>query len=541
MGNRQTDRLQSSSSSKEATRSIVEMTAALSEAPGFREGLEKVLEILVGIFDYRAAWVFLQDPVSGDVSFVAQKGLSPEVAELERDPDFAGCIVEYVLRSGQVIAVKDVCECTRLRRGKHRVPEGLGSHVAIPIRVGWKCMGVLNVGTSGKRNFPLPEVQYLATVAGIVSLGLRTEQRGGADEAGGIPVDALRRVVDKLADGLMLMENDATVTLLNLGGRSFLEGLSEIEKGEFFDRFGRIQGSVLADMRQNDGRAAEYEVELAPPGGKTLRVSAVPFAQKLKIVEKALLLVKDVSTEMVRDRRLRMDERVATVGMILEGLSHELNNPLAAVSGYLQYLDSKTKGQAQVQGLVQKALGELDRAIAMLRNFMDMKKTDRSRWVHQGVQKILVELFEEFRPAFDRCGIEGAFAAPRDLPPVWMDEERMAKVFRNILGNAVQKIEEGSGKGEIHIACQVKAGYVQVVFTDSGTQMLSSRRLQGYGPSLREDLTVKDRELSLAFCHAVVQEHDGVLYARSGEDGRTGFIVELPVATPGEAKPKNRE
>lgn len=534
MGSRHTDRLHEQYLSKDAVKSLLEMFLAASEAQSFRDAVERVFDIVLKMHDYKAAWVFLQDENWDRVSLYAHRGLNPSLVAAEAQTDCSECIIDFVMTTGQVIALKDMAGCKRLLRS---IPIDLSEvccHISLPIKLGWRTVGVLNLGTPCRRNFPVPEIQYLALVAGILSLRLKAERSGGTGQEGEISPEGLRKLVDKMMDGILLMEKDASVTLLNPKGRTFLESFSEIEKGEFFDRFGRIQGQILEELNNCTEELMEYELELSPPGGKILRISCVPLDRTPEGVENAFMVIKDVTREKTIARRARMDARVATVGPLLEGLSHELNNPLAAVSGYLQMLMRKHAKDESVMGIADKMEAELKRAITMVQNLIQMKQVDRSRRRRMEIERILIDLFEEFRPVFDRCNIQAAFAAPRGLPPLLVDVDKITQVFRNIIVNAVQKIEESRTRGTLDIAVQEKEGFVQVIFTDSGPKIFSSKRLFGYAPILREDVTVKDMELSLAYCYSVVQEHDGLLYAQTEGGNLTGFVVELPIPGPGE-------
>ena len=163
--------------------------------------------------------------------------------------------------------------------------------------------------------------------------------------------------------------------------------------------------------------------------------------------------------QTVRERteRLLQSEKVATMGSLLAGVAHELNNPLAALSGHAQLL----RQSAQEPALVRRA-EKIDQAatrcVRIVRNFLSLARQrvpERSQvWLKAVVEEAVELLAYELRTA----DVELALDLEEGLPRLWADPHQLNQVLVNLLANANQAMRRSPRPRRIAITARHEEG-----------------------------------------------------------------------------------
>ncbi len=224
-------------------------------------------------------------------------------------------------------------------------------------------------------------------------------------------------------------------------------------------------------------------------------------------------------------------ERVSTLGRLASGIAHDLRNVLIglrAAEGELQQLDVARDlreflglGLAQVDGLLHtlQTLREYSRGGTLE---LALGTVEPGRLVDDAVAISRMDL------AFRRRRVD--VVAPRDLPPLQADRQKLTQVLVNLIRNALQATRDGGAVGVR--AGILPGGEVELVVEDDGP---------GVPPSLRERLfepfASGKGELGLGMglymARLVVERHGGRIAATRGALGGARFEVALPVAGDG--------
>src|SRR5207237_209652 len=138
-----------------------------------------------------------------------------------------------------------------------------------------------------------------------------------------------------------------------------------------------------------------------------------------------------------RTQRLIQSEKVATMGSLLAGVAHELNNPLAIVMGQAHLL----RGSAREPALIQRAekiLAGADRCARIVRNFLALarqRSPERSDvWLNQIVQETIELLGYDLRTS----NVDVVLDLADDVSSTWADGHQIQQVVVNLVANAIQ-------------------------------------------------------------------------------------------------------
>ena len=246
-------------------------------------------------------------------------------------------------------------------------------------------------------------------------------------------------------------------------------------------------------------------------------------------IDKSLLLEKTreaYETLRLTQEQLLQSEKMAAVGQLISGVAHELNNPLTAILGYSQLLQSDDATSARGADYVAKLHKQAQRThhiVQSLLSFARQHKPERSSiQVNQIIEDTL--LLREYDLRRNNIQVHREFDP--DLPAIGGDFHQMQQVFLNILNNAVDAINETGNAGEIWIRTRHVDNGLQIQFTDTGKGLKDPKRL--FDPFYTTKPVGKGTGLGLSICYGIVKEHGGEILARNAETGGACFTVILP-------------
>lgn len=231
--------------------------------------------------------------------------------------------------------------------------------------------------------------------------------------------------------------------------------------------------------------------------------------------------------------QLIQSEKLSAVGQFVAGVAHELNNPLTAVVGFSELLqsmptDEKTHGYLD---RIAKSAHRCHKIVHSLLSFARQDAPERKRVdLHTLVEEVLEIMAYDLRTSDIAIGRE---LAPR-LPPLMADPHQLQQVFVNILSNARQAMEPGERKGRIVIRTRESGGRVTIEFEDNGPGIRADHLARIFDPFFTTKPVGKGTGLGLSLCYGIIQEHGGAITARSELGQGATFAIELPIA--GEAE-----
>jgi two-component system NtrC family sensor kinase len=226
--------------------------------------------------------------------------------------------------------------------------------------------------------------------------------------------------------------------------------------------------------------------------------------------------------------RLSHAERLATMGSMISGIAHELNNKLAPVVACAELLEGShlgLKDRQRVQMIASSAL-EAKRIVEGLLNFARQEKPRQRPFdVNATVRRLLS--MPTYR--FKQWGIEVAAELAGGLPQTMADPDQIERVLINLVNNACQAME-GPG-GRLGLVTRRESDRLIIEVIDSGPGILPENLPRIFDPFFSTKVVGKGTGLGLSLCHGIVEQHRGEIQVESAP-GRTVFRVVLPLVAP---------
>jgi signal transduction histidine kinase len=269
-----------------------------------------------------------------------------------------------------------------------------------------------------------------------------------------------------------------------------------------------------------------------------------------------------------RSRELVRSERLASVGFLAAGVAHEINNPLGIMSGYAQLtlkrLESRNgNGGSGGGGTDASAVADAQRTLEIVRDesfrcrgitekLLSLSQPGSGRREPVSLERVAREVADivAAHRKYRRRALVLDLPADADRLLVWADEGEMKQVLLNLVINAMEAVEDGTGR--VRIEASRADGTIQMRVHDNGCGMtpevlervfepfFTTRRSGGDDgdrdheplegtPGATTTTTLRHAGLGLSIAHAIVESHGGRLRAASdGPGAGSCFSVELP-------------
>jgi two-component system, NtrC family, sensor kinase len=281
----------------------------------------------------------------------------------------------------------------------------------------------------------------------------------------------------------------------------------------------------LKELESGMRRIASGELRLLPLDSATAEIRSMNGA-----FNRMMLEILEHRREAIRK------ERLASLGTMLAGIAHELNNPLSNLSTSAELLreGEVTATPAERRELVDQIVSEADRATDIIRTVLDFSRGSAfERRPTNLLQTVLgsVVLVRGDMPAHVAVEMD----VPADLE-ISADKAKLQQAFINILSNAVDAMRDAHREGRIAISAR-SAGEaeVEVAFRDTGGGIPADVLDRVFDPFFSTKDVGRGTGLGLYLTHQIVEQHGGTIDVESELGKGTTFTVRLPRRDPAEA------
>ncbi len=241
---------------------------------------------------------------------------------------------------------------------------------------------------------------------------------------------------------------------------------------------------------------------------------------------------EDRAAEFITERQRRLFEekmarldRLNLVGQMAAGIGHEIRNPMTTVRGYLQLLGAKPE-YAVRKPTFDLMISELDRANAIITEFLSLAQTKRTEQRSQDLNDLLGKLYPLIEADTFTQNKQISFI-PGEIPNLELNGNEITQLLLNLTRNGLEAMEE---RGRLQIKSYVDNGKVVLAIADEGCG-IAAENLRKLGTPF---FTTKDSGtgLGLATCYKIVESHNAKIDIDSSTRGTTFFIsFPIPVAS----------
>jgi two-component system NtrC family sensor kinase len=253
----------------------------------------------------------------------------------------------------------------------------------------------------------------------------------------------------------------------------------------------------------------------------------------------------------LRQRHLVQSEKLASLGTLLSGVAHELNNPLSNISSSCQILmeEIEEADLAYKKELLAQVDEQTDRARNIVRSLLEFSREKEFKKELLLLRKLLEETIT-FVKGEVPTKVEIVVDVPEEIM-IFADKQRIQQVFLNLIKNAAEAIHD---EGKIFIEarqsavgtrkdenaglydslkyagrCAVLENTVDITIRDTGSGIPEEVVPKVFDPFFTTKDVGKGSGLGLFVVHEIIEEHDGCIAVDSATGKGTTFLIRLPL------------
>lgn len=377
--------------------------------------------------------------------------------------------------------------------------------------------------------------------------GIKNECKGLVDAALS-QKEFTRKIIDTLPVSLYVVDRDMNIILWNrtraIGefGKSEEEvlgkNITEIIEGDA----GTVMKKELLDV-MNSGRPITYEresPELNRKEKKIYRVTRIPFfLEKIRGgVEGVISIGEDITERRRLEHRLIETDKLAGIGQLAAGIAHEINNPMAAISGCAESLLERFKrGEyndiPDYENIVEylKIIDdEIYRCKNITRNLLTFARGGEGEIALQKINSILDEVlnFLIYQHRFQSIIVIRNYDPA--LPNIFANDGELRQVFLIMILNAIDAMEKMEGEKRLEIRTYQNVNEVRIEFKDAGCGIPAEYINKIFDPFFTTKPSDKGTGLGLSIAYNIINRFRGGIDVESREGYGTTFIISLPAA-----------
>ncbi len=233
---------------------------------------------------------------------------------------------------------------------------------------------------------------------------------------------------------------------------------------------------------------------------------------------------KDVTEKVEMQEQLRKSDTLTVIGELAAGIAHEIRNPLTALKGFIQLLESSMMNEHAMY--YQVITSELQRIDTIINEFLLLAKPQAIKYQEKDIKQIMKETTDLLSAQAVLHNIQFVTMYNNKLPLVFCEPNQLKKVFINLIKNAIEVMPNG---GNITITIKKKRNQrIQISIKDEGTG-IAKEKIKKLGEPF---YTTKARGtgLGLMVSYRIIAEHQGTISIESEEGRGTIFTIELPLS-----------
>ena len=430
-------------------------------------------------------------------------------------------LLQLALRRGPLAFPNDVGEEAR-RRGALLTDTVPGSWLGAPLVAAGRTMGAVSVSCERPGVLGKPELTLVAAVLAQAAIALENarlvEHLSSAKREWEKTVDAISQaicIVDAL--GTARRANRVFAELIQtpvtaIPGRPWIGLLPPA----WSDPVAR----AIAEPTANS-------VEIRA-GERVLLLTAIPMTEP----GSAVLVFEDQTDRRRLQEQLIQSEKMSAIGQLIAGVAHDLNNPLASVVGFSDFLAEASDVPPALAEPLQVIRQEAERAATIVKNLLSFARSQEGERQAEPIGPILESTLGLLRNQLMAQKVEATIEVEPGLPDVEVNVNQIKQVFVNLINNACQAIASDAPSGRIWIVARRAPDGIAVSVTDSGPGIGEDIAGRVFEPFFTTKAEGQGTGLGLSICHGIVKEHGGRITLETKPGAGATFTVALPIGAP---------
>ncbi|HMQ51674.1 MAG TPA: GAF domain-containing protein [Anaerolineae bacterium] len=400
------------------------------------------------------------------------------------------------------------------------------------LRIGDTALGSLNVDSLSKANaFTEEDEQTLLLFASQASIAI---QNARLFEEIRTAEAKYRDLFDNANDLILTLDSNFRISSANkvvprttgyrleeIIGTHFSEFVTVEQRSKLYrllkTRLGPAKAPATFEItvQGKDGRETVLEVTL-----RVQRIGRRPVAVQC--------IARDITQRLELEQQLRQTEKLSTIGKLVAGVAHELNNPLTSIIGYsdlLQEDDLHPRHKEDLEIIFRQA----DRARIIVKDLLTFARKIELETRPVDLNEVINSSLRLTKSDLQSHQIQVTTSLDFGLPLTMADPHQLELVFVNLITNAIQSLMAVEGPRGLSITSHYQDEIISLTFADNGPGIPPKIADRIFDPFFSTKPVGQGTGLGLSICFGIISEHKGRIKTEDHRPVGAAFCVELPV------------
>jgi len=445
-----------------------------------------------------------------------------------------GTSAGWVVRNNKPWISEDL-NTTQFPLDRKLLQEGIRSTVSIPLYHD-RMLGVFNFDSTEPEQYSEKDLDVLLMVAKHIAIALENallfEEISKEKKEWERTFDAITDMV-WIEDGKQQVVR-ANQTLLATTGFSKAE-INGRHCGELLERLGFTISQCLC-LDTMTGKRPTFQ-ELKNNAGNIFHFWAYPLIDDDGKLYAIVHYLKDVTGQRRLEQQLILSDKLASLGTLVAGIAHEINNPLGIIAGYSEaLLDrahepelSNVPGFEDFPEYLRTIHSEIFRCKGILKSLLEFARPSGGTFREIDINELIKEVLLLLQHRTSKLQHTLSLSLNRDVPKISADAGSLRQLLMNLLLNAIYFTPAGGGisitTGPVGAE---NADGVRLDVRDTGAGIPADLIGKVFDPFFTTKPVGEGTGLGLTICHRIVEEHGGTIEVQSEPGKGTTFIITLP-------------
>ena len=235
--------------------------------------------------------------------------------------------------------------------------------------------------------------------------------------------------------------------------------------------------------------------------------------------------VRSTTQELkITQEKLIRSERLIAMGHLVQGVAHEIRNPVMTIGGFAQRIKRELSDNNKLKQYLDIIIDESGRLEHLVRQVRQFAEVQTAHLNPESLQSVVSEVLRDFKKEAKKQGIKLKSSIPRSLPQIRLDASQIAIALRNVLENAVESMPNG---GTLAVRLKKNGNFISMEVKDTGYGIAPDQLDSIYDPFVSSK--TRGAGLGLTMVHQVVTNHHGEIKINSKLEKGTTVIIKLPI------------
>lgn len=338
----------------------------------------------------------------------------------------------------------------------------------------------------------------------------------------------MRSVFDGITDKLMLIKRDFTVLMANKASLVGFDNRSrETKCYEIIHGLVRPCSGCLLEKTFENKKAVSGEI--CKDDHEIYLAHFYPIInQQDNEVETVVHYCKSITEKKLMEKHIMRAEKLASLGQLVAGVAHELNNPLGLIIFYAELLKKELPPGSEHLMDVEIIKKHTGTCLSVVQDLLKFARSAENKWELGSVNETVEQVTSVLGKQFTKDGITLEKRLDSTLPRIYIDRDKLQQVWMNLLLNSRQAMTNGNGWIRVSTGLDETGENVVIEIEDNGDGIPGEIMGKIFDPFFTTKELGTGTGLGLAISYGIVKGHGGDISARSQSGAGAVFTVILP-------------